>query len=61
VLSYGYVNRAPDLYMSMKELRELIRQRETDDAMALVDAMLNAWRKAYPVGSESNKESPCSG
>jgi len=45
----------------MKELRELIRQRETDDAMALVDAMLNAWRKAYPVGSESNKESPCSG
>jgi hypothetical protein len=54
-LEYDYVNRAPDIYYPLKELRELIRQRETDDALALVDAMLNAWRKSYPVGSEGTR------
>jgi transposase-like protein len=50
-----YVNRAPDLYYSLKDLRELIRQRETDNALALVDEMLDAWRKSYPVGSEGTR------
>ena len=38
------IDGAPDLYYPLKDLREMVRKVDTDEALALIDAMLDACR-----------------
>ena len=43
-----------DLYYPLKDLRELVRKGETDDALAAIDGMLAGMRRGFE--SEDQRE-----